>query len=89
MTPRQFVLKENVKSEASVLFRTNCRDGVVHFWVSGCGGFWLGDGRSDSFCHNVSCGFEGIDDTTLTGQTGCWEDGPHHHCARLVAVRLS
>ena len=36
----------------------------------------------------LSNGFEGIEDTTLTGKNGDYK-GPYFHCTRLVAIQLS
>ena len=53
------------------------------------GGFWLGNERSNSCCQFMSDVFEGLEDTTLTGQNNTdWRNPPFHYCARLVAVQL-
>ena len=87
MTPQRFVVKEGRREEAFVRFLKDNSQGFVNFWVGG-GGFRLGNERSKSFCWYMSRGFEGLEDRTLTGKDGDWEEGPHHHCARLVAVQL-
>ena len=88
-TPQRFFTKEELKRKALVEFVKSDDSGFVVFWVEGAGGFWLGNERSDSFCCDMSLGFEGLDDTTLTGQTNTdWKNPPYHHCARLVALQL-
>ena len=86
-TPQQFVPKKWRKDEASVMF-CNDRYGFVQVGVFCVGDFWLGDESSDSYCYNLSGGFEGLEDTTMTDQDGTNSRGPYHHCARLVAVLL-
>ena len=88
-TPQRFVLKEGLKRDACVAFWKNDSSGFVQFWVySVVGGFWLGNERSTSYCKHVSRGFDRLEDTTLTGESGFFNSGPHHHCARLLAVLL-
>ena len=70
-------------------FCKNDKDGFVVFWVGGAGGFGLGNERSKSYCWNMSHGYEGLEDTTLTGMNFIpWYNGPYHHCARIVAIQL-
>ena len=88
-TPQRFFVKEGLKERAYVLFWKNDIRGFVWFGVSYAGGFRLGNESSKSFCWELSCGFDGIEDTTLSGQNGFYPNGPFHHCARLVAVHLS
>ena len=86
-TPQRFVVKEGLKEKARVRFWKNYSNAFVWFGVDGAGGFYLGNERSDSWCWNMSSGFEGLEDTTLTGKTGgC--GGPFHRCTHLVAVQL-
>ena len=87
-TPRRFAVKEGLKQNAVVYFYKNQGRGFVAFWVSDVGGFYLGNQSSNSCCSNMSNGFEGIQDTTLTGKTGT-NDVPYHYCTRIVAVQLS
>ena len=88
-TPQRFVLKEKKKELAYVRFDKGDSQGFVYFGVYGTSGFWLGKERSASFCRDMSRGFDGLEDKTLTGETGgIFCKGPHHHCARLVAVQL-
>ena len=91
-TPKRFVVKEDKKDKAFVLFyKNNSRNRFVLFGVINADvcGFYLGNEKSDSFCCDLSRGFEGIEDTTLTGQNLEDDDyGPYHHCTRLVAIQL-
>ena len=81
-TPQRFVVKEGLKKNAYVCFWTRDDFGFVQFSVlGGYGGFTLGNERSKSCCQYLSRGFEGLQDTTLTGNV-------HHHCTRLVAIQL-
>ena len=88
-TPQRFPVKEKFKEndDALVYFYKNDDIGFVRFGVDNVGGFRLGDERSMSFCKNVSCAFEGLEDTTLTGKTGLNTED-EHHCSRLVALQL-
>ena len=88
-TPQRFAVKERLKEEARVRFWKNYINGFVSFFVGGEGGnFWLGNESSRSCCCDLSRGFEGLEDTTLTGQNGTYDKGPYHHCTRLVAIQL-
>ena len=89
MTPQRFLVKEELKEYAHVWFWKNNENGFVQLWVDYAGGFFLGNERSGSFCMNMSRAFEGLEDTTLTGESGTFYEGPFHHCTRLVAVQLS
>ena len=90
-TPQRFAVKEEVKMEANVFFfKNNTNWGFVWFGVDGAGNFTLGNERSRSWCQNMSRGFDGLADTTLTGQNNTKVyTPPFHHCARLVAIGLS
>ena len=87
VTPQRFSVKEGLGKEPHVWFYENGSKGFVWFGVYGEGGPFLGDESSDSYCWQVSHTFEGLDDTTLTGKNGT-DEGPFHHCARLVSVQL-
>ena len=89
-TPQRFFVKGEVKDEAFVRFWMDDFNGFVEFGVFGIGGgFWLGDERSESYCWNMSYAFEGLENTTLTGNNNTyWRDPPHHHCSRLIAIQL-
>ena len=88
-TPRRFAVGAKVNESAFVFYWKDDRNGFVQFGVFGNGCFLLGNERSYSYCSNMSQGFEGIEDTTLTGKSGTLNFGPYQHCARLVAVQLS
>ena len=87
-TPKRFPVKEQLKEKAEVRFWKNNNYGFVLFGVSPVGEFYLGNERSNSFCYNLSRGFEGLEDTTLTWENTIYVTGPFHHCIRLVAVQL-
>ena len=85
MTPQKFVVKEG-KSQPFVHFCKNNGHGFV--WVGDYfGGFYMGNERSASYCSNLSHGFGGLEDTTLTGKNGIVDNGPYH-CTRIVAIQL-
>ena len=92
MTPQRFAVNEKLRKDAGVTFYKGWPAGFVLFWA-GCfaSGFCLGNERSESFCDEVSFVFEGLENTTLTGNFIPRFDrtGPRYHCARLVAVQLS
>ena len=91
-TPQRFVVNERVKGRTYVAFRTNNSNGFVALWVDNdFGGFFLGNEKSDSNCKNISGGFLGLEDTTLSGQNNTYypNNRQFHHCSRLVAVQLS
>ena len=90
-TPQRFVREEWLEDEANVEFQKDCPQGFLVFWVDGaCGGFFLGNERSDSYCTDLSRGFDGLEDTTLTGKNNRdLRKPPYHHCTRLIAVQLS
>ena len=88
--PRRFGVREGLQARAFVRFRKNDSNGFVLFFVGGAdSSIRLGNEASKSNCWNLSRGFEGLEDTTLTGKNGTWGKGPYHHCTRLVAVQLS
>ena len=88
-TPQKFCVKEGLRDQVRVRYSKNDNNGFVGFWANGNSGFRLGNENSDSNCFNLSNGFEGVHDTTLTGKNGPYDKGPYHHCSRLVAVQLS
>ena len=88
MTPQKFVPKERLKKNAHVCFWNNNSCGFVELGVFGQCGFTLGNEKSRSCCIHLSRGFEGLEETTLTGQNSDYLQGPYHHCTRLVAVQL-
>ena len=87
-TPQRFAVKKRRKCDAYVEFRKNDSREFVGFRVFGVGGFTLGNEKSKSYCRDLSSCFEGLKNTTLTGEnnTGGWI-GPYH-CTRLVALQL-
>ena len=66
MTPQRFVVKSWLRDEAGVYLWKNNVDRFVWFLVDGCGAFYLGNEKSQSFCSHLSNGFEGLEDTTLS-----------------------
>ena len=89
MTPQRFVVRNGQEHEASVFFWKDFNRGFVQFEVGRECWFLLGDEASTSFCYKLSLGFEGLEDTTLTGKNVDYFRGPNFHRARLVAVQLS
>ena len=88
-TPRRFDVKGWLRDEANVRVDRDNVGGFVTFWAdneSG-GGFTLGNEKSSSYCVDLSLGFEGIEDTTLTGRSGSFPN--NHHCARLVTIQMT
>ena len=83
-TPQRFVVKTVVRNKKLVKFFKNDSDGwFVGF--GGCYGFFdLGNEKSKTWCYNLSNGFEGIDDDTLTGKG----NNENFTCTRVVAIRL-
>ena len=84
MTPQRFVVKDRWHGGACVAFYDNDYHGRFVVFMGGDGWFIVGNEKSRTLCDDVSHGFEGIEDTTLTG---------HSHpetftCCRLVAVQL-
>ena len=72
MTPQRVVGRNGLKMKANLKFYKNSNR-FVAFCVGDdfVGAFFLlGDEKSHSYCENMSWGFEGIQDTTLTGKNG-------------------
>ena len=85
MTPQRFVVKERCREYAFVEFFKNDSYGwFVRFWGGGNSWLYLGNEKSDTWCIDLSCDFEGIEDTTLTGNN----NPVAFTCCRLVAVQL-
>ena len=86
-TPQRFVVNEEWKEKAGVEF---CKVDVFGWFVvfQGGGLFHFGNEKSITYCHKLSRGFVGIEDTTLTGNNGSAFEGPYHLCTRLVAIQL-
>ena len=87
-TPQRFDVKDESKGELLVDFWKNDSNGFVSFTVPSLCQVFLGNERSNSNCCHLSLGFQGVDDTTLTGLNGPWHEGPFFHCIRLLAVQL-
>ena len=88
MTPQRFMVKEEWKGGASVEFFKNVCGGRFVLFNGGGGWFSLGNEKSRTWCFQLSHGFNGIDDTTLTGEPEGSHSG-NFTCCRLVAVQLS
>ena len=87
-TPQRFVPNEEKKEHVHVYFATQDSHGFVRFDSFGGGALFLGNESSESYCKDLSRTFEGLEDTTLTGKSGAWGQGPYHHFTRLVAIQL-
>ena len=86
MTPQRFVVKKGLREKEYVRIWKDDWNGFVKFGVEHFG-FWLG--KENSFCMNLSGGFEGLEDTTLTGKNlSDWETPQFHHCAHLVSIQF-
>ena len=83
-TPQRFAVKNKVRSYASVRFDKDNSYGIfVNVGgISGC--VVLGNEKSDTSCFNLSYGFVGIEDDTLTGKP----DWGRFTCTRIIAVHL-
>ena len=88
-TPQRFAVREWLNEKAYVKFYQKNTYGFVWFGVDDVGNFRLGNEKLESFCCDLSDAFEGLEDTTLSGQDTKYGTGPYHHCTRLVAVQLS
>ena len=83
-TPKKFCVKERLTEIAFVkFFKDDSHGWFVEFNV-GRGWFHLGNEKSRTFCFSLSGGFEGMEDTTLTGTN----IGQFFTCCRLVAIQL-
>ena len=87
-TPQRFFVKERLKERASVVFYKDNIYAFVAFSVLGDGSFCLGNERTETSCWNLSRCFEGIENTTLTGNDRVLHQRPYYHCTRLVAVQV-
>ena len=84
MTPQRFVVKEGLNRKY-VFFYNDSSNGFVEFGVNSTGWFYLGNEISKSYCCDLSRVFEGLENTTLSGNDeNCL--GQYHHCTRLVAI---
>ena len=82
-TPQRFDVKEENKGRACVRFFKDNGNGWFVTFYGGAGGFFLGNEKSRTFCTNLSDAFEGIEDTTLTGN-----NREFFTCTRLIAIQL-
>ena len=88
-TPQRFPVKKERQSAVFLRFRKGWSGQFFFCGVDDSSGFTLGDERSDACCQAMSRGFEGLENTTLTGKKAPWERAHNHHnCARFVAVQL-
>ena len=84
MTPKKFDVKEKSKDDAGVMFYKNDSDGWFVTFDGGSGCFYLGNEKSRTFCVDLYWGFEGIEDTKLTGK----KYPENFTCTRLLAIQL-
>ena len=83
-TPQRFAVKADVKSDKYVYFfnEPSHRKVVNIGGRSGC--VYVGTVKTDTYCVDLSRGFEGLEDSTLSGKLTYGQ----FVCARLVAVHL-
>ena len=84
MTPQRFVVKVELRGDAGVRFFKNYFEGWFVAFDGGAGGFFLGNEKSRTWCSTLSFAFEGIENTTLTGNTF----PKRFTCCRLIAIQL-
>ena len=86
MTPQRFVVKNGLMEKHGGprvrFFKDDSFRWFLVFW-SDPGFLYLGNEKSRTWCDHLSGGFEGIEDTTLTGKN--WG---RFICSRLVAIQL-
>ena len=85
-TPKRFDVKAEERGKRYVRFYKDNSNGrfVDIGGFAGC--FYLGNEKSRTWCYNLSYGYEGIEDTTLTGKPNGYPN--FHHCTRIVAIQL-
>ena len=83
-TPQRFVVKDDVRSSKCVRFDKKDSGGKFVNVGGNFGWFFLGNEKSDTFCANLSWGYVGIQNKTLTGNTY----PGRFTCTRIVAVHL-
>ena len=84
--PQRFVLKEENGDKAHVYFNKNHSKGrFVTLAAFRTSFFCLGNENSYTFCQDMSKGFDGIADTTLTGNLY----PAKFTCTRIVAIELN
>ena len=79
-TPRRFMIKEELKIFFTVYVRDSDDDLFVELWVSGEGGFHLGNETTTTFCNDPDDVFDGLDNSTLAGEK--------HYPATYRIIRL-
>ena len=86
-TPQRFVVQDDIRSAMSVMLYTNETSGwFLWFWNDYESGVCLGNERSETWCYELSSGFVGIEDDTLTGNS---EYPDLHRCCRIIAVHMT
>ena len=81
-TPQRFAVKNEVRSSKYMRF---WKKNSVFVDVGGsCGFFYLGNEKSNTYCYDLSDGYEGIKDDTLTGKAY----PERFTCTHIVAVHL-
>ena len=83
-TPKRFAVKEDKRRYKSVRYFKGNTNGFVDVGGS-AGSFILGNEGTYTNCYELSRGFEGIEDNTLTGNTF----PQNFTCTRIVAVHLN
>ena len=83
-TPQRFAVKDERKGYKNVYFFKNNVNGRFVSVGGNYGRFSLGNERSDTCCVNLSRGFMGIKDDTLTGKPNCGR----FKYTRIIAIYL-
>ena len=86
-TPQRFAAKGDAVGVR--VDKGNHNGWFVEFGVLGECGFSLGAVQSNTWAHDVSSAFDGIENLTLTGNNFTAKDPAYFHCTRLVALQLS
>ena len=84
-TPKRFTVKAEKRGDKYVCFYKNHSSGRFVNIGGNAGWFYLGNETSKTYCFYLSDGYEGIENTTLTGKTG--SSNPFT-CTRIVAIQL-
>ena len=87
-TPQRFRLLEDARCCGFVKFNSVGDYGLICFGLDDMGEVCFGTERERTYCRELSQCFEGLADTTLTGETSDWVLGPYHHFDRLLLVSL-
>ena len=83
-TPQRFTVKRKWKEGAQVVFLKDDYYGGRFVHLGSGSGLSLGNEKSRAWCEGLFRGFEGIKDTTLSGE----EFPQKFTCCRLVAIQL-